>query len=113
MKTSFATFCICTMTILMCRANAQVQSNTPADRAVAQNVSQALVKAGIDPRTTSVRVVTTADHTIYLSGLISNAQTVRLAASAAAKAAPSYRVVNNIHSSFFDDQSHVTGDKTK
>jgi hypothetical protein len=30
-----------------------------------------------------------------------------------ARTAPSYRVVNNIRSSFFDDPNHVTGDKTK
>ena len=111
MKASFAA--ILAMMILTSGAQAQVQSNGPADRAVTQHVSEALVKAGIDPRTTSVRVITTADHTVYLSGLISNAQTIKLAASAAAKAAPSYRIVNNIHSSFFDDPSHVTGDKTK
>jgi hypothetical protein len=112
MKAPFVTI-FSVLLILMSQAHAQVQSNAPADRAVAQSVSQALVKAGVDPRTTSVRVITTADHTVYLSGLISNAQTIKLAASAAAKAAPSYRVVNNIHSGFFDDQSHVTGDKTK
>ena len=111
MKTHFAA--ILTMMILISGAQAQMQSNAPADRAAAQRVSQALVKAGIDPRTTSVRVIATADHVIYLSGLISNAQTIKLAASAAAKAAPSYRIVNNIHSGFFDDPSHVTGDKTK
>ncbi len=101
------------LTMLASGAQAQVQSNAAADRAVAQNVSEALVKAGIDPRTTSVRVTVTADHTVYLSGLISNAQTIKLAASAAAKAAPSYRIVNGIHSGFFDDPSHVTGNKTK
>ena len=99
--------------MLISDAQAQVQSDAPGDRAVTQRVSEALVKAGIDPRTTSVRVVTTADHTVHLSGLISNAQTIKLAASAAAKAAPSYRVVNTIHSSFFGDPSHVTADKTK
>ena len=111
MKASFAA--ILAMMTLTSGAQAQVQSNGPADRAVTQHVSEALVKAGIDPRTTSVRVITTADHTVYLSGLISNAQTIKLAASAAAKAAPSYRVVNNIHSGFFDDPGHVVGDKTK
>jgi osmotically-inducible protein OsmY len=104
---------ILALLVLVSQAHAQVQSNAPADKAVTQNVSQALVKAGIDPRTTSVRVITTTDHTVYLSGLISNAQTIKLAATAAKKAAPSYRVVNNIHSGFFDDQNHVTGDKTK
>ncbi len=99
--------------VLTSEAHAQIQSSTPADRAVTQNVSQALVKAGIDPRTTSVRVVTTADHTVYLFGLISSSQTIKLAVNAAEKAAPSYRVVNNIHSSFFADPNHVTGDKTK
>jgi hypothetical protein len=99
--------------VLIPQAQAQMQSNAPADKAAAQNVAKALVKAGIDPRTTSVRVTTTADHTLYLSGLISDAQVIKLTASAAAKAAPSYRVVNNIHSGFFDDQSHVIGGMTK
>ena len=113
MNAHFATTLAMMMLISGAEAEAQVQSNGPADTAVTQRVSEALVKAGIDPRTTSVRVITTADHTVYLSGLISNAQTIKLAASAAEKAAPSYRVVNNIHSGFFDDPSHVTGDKMK
>jgi len=94
-------------------AQAQVQSNAPADRSVAQRVSEAIAKAGIDPRTTSVRVTVTADHTIYITGLISDPQAIKRATSAAAGAAPSYRVVNNIRSSFFDDPNHVAGDKTK
>ena len=94
-------------------AQAQVQSNAPADKSMTQNISKALVKAGIDPRTTSVQVVITADHAVYLKGLISDAGTIKLAGSVAAKTAPGYRVVNNIRSSFFDDPSHVTGDKTK
>lgn len=98
---------------LSSEAHAQMQSNAPADRAATQTVSQALVKAGVDPRTTSVRVITTADHTIYLSGLISSSQTIKSAVSAAQEAAPSYHVVNNIRSSFFGDPNHVTGDKTK
>ena len=111
MKTAVAA--ILAMMIVAGRADAQVQSTAPADQAVTQKVSKALVQAGIDPRTTSVKVLTTADHTVYLSGLISNAQTVKLAESAARKAAPSYRVINNIRSSFFADQNHVTGDKVK
>ncbi len=99
--------------VLSSEAHAQMQSSAPADRAVTQSVSQALVKAGVDPRTTSVRVVTTADHTIYLSGLIGSSKTIKSAVSAAEKAAPTYRVVNNIRSSFFGDPNHVTGDKTK
>ena len=111
MKTAFAA--VLAMMLAAGRADAQVQSTAPADQAVRQNVSQALIKAGIDPRTTSVKVITTTDHTVYLSGLISNAQTVKLAESAARKAAPSYRVINNIRSSFFADPNHVTRDKVK
>ena len=92
---------------------AQQQSSALADRAVQQNIANALVKAGIDPRVTSVQVTVTADHTVYLKGLISNPDTIKLAGAVAAKIAPSYRVVNNIRSSFFDDPNHVTGDKTK
>jgi osmotically-inducible protein OsmY len=91
----------------------QVQSNAPVDRAIAQNISQALTKAGIDPRITSVRVITTSNRVVYLSGLISDAQTVKLAAVVAARTAPGYRVVNNIRSSFFDDPNHVNGGITK
>ena len=111
MKTAFAS--ILAMMILVGPADAQVQSTAPADQAVTQNVSRALIKAGIDPRTTSVKVITTTDHAVYLSGLISNAQTVKLAESAARSAAPSYRVTNKIRSRFFADQNHVTGDKVK
>jgi len=94
-------------------AIAEAQSSATADKAATQNVSRALVQAGIDPRVTSVQVVTTSDHVVHLSGLISNVQLIRAASAAAAKAAPGYRVVNNIRSSFFDDPSHVSGDKTK
>jgi hypothetical protein len=94
-------------------ALAQMQSSAPADRAVARAVSGALVKAGIDPRITSVQVIATSGHVIYLSGLIGDQNTIKLAGAAAAKAAPGWRVVNNIHSGFFDDPSHVTGDMTK
>jgi hypothetical protein len=94
-------------------ALAAEQSHTPADLAVQRNVSQALVKAGIDPRVTSVQVVTTSDHVIYLSGLISNRDKIDLAGTVAAKTAPSWRVVNTIRSSFFDNPSHVNADKTK
>ena len=94
-------------------AFAQAQSPAAADKAATQNVSHALVQAGIDPRVTSVQVVTTSDHVVHLSGLISNVQLIKAASAAAAKAAPGYRIVNNIRSSFFDDPNHVTGDKTK
>jgi osmotically-inducible protein OsmY len=94
-------------------AQAAEQSRLPADQAVQQNVSRALIQAGIDPRLTSVQVVTTADHVLYLSGLISNRDTIKLAGSVAAKTAPSWRVVNNIRGSFFDDPNHVRADKTK
>ena len=94
-------------------AMSQAQSPASADRAAAQNVSRALIRAGIDPRVTSVQVVTTSDHVVHLSGLISNAQLIKAASAVAAKAAPGYRVVNNIRSSFFDDRNHVSGEKTK
>jgi hypothetical protein len=94
-------------------AQAQQQSGAPADRAMAQTISSALIKAGIDPRTTSVQVITTSDHAVYLTGLISDPDRIKLAGTVAAKAAPSWRVVNNIRGSFFDDPNHVRGDKTK
>jgi len=94
-------------------AQAQTQSNSPADQAVRQKISQALVKAGIDPRITSVQVTTTADHVVYLTGLISNKNTIKLAGNVAAKTAPSYRIVNNINSGFFDDPNHVNGGMSK
>ncbi len=94
-------------------AQAAEQSRAPADQAVQQNVSRALVDAGIDPRRTSVQVVTTSDHVIYLSGLISDRNAINAAVAAAAKAAPSWHVVNNIRSSFFADPNHVNADKTK
>jgi hypothetical protein len=94
-------------------AQAQQQSDAPADRAMAQTISSALIKAGIDPRTTSVQVITTSDHAVYLTGLISDRNRIKLAGDTAAKAAPSWRVVNNIRASFFDDPNHVRGDKTK
>jgi BON domain len=92
---------------------AQVQSNAPADRAITQNISKAMIKAGIDPRTTSVQVITTSNRVVYLSGLISDAQTVKLARVVAERTAPGYRIVNNIRSSFFDDPNHVNGGITK
>ena len=92
---------------------AQQQSLAPADRAAAEAVGKALLKAGIDPRVTSVQVVTTTDHMVYLKGLISDRNLIARAGDAAAKAAPGYRVVNNIRSNFFDDPNHVRGDKTK
>jgi osmotically-inducible protein OsmY len=94
-------------------AQAQQQSGAPADRAMAQNISNALAKAGIDPRTTSVQVITTSDHAVYLTGLISDRDRIKLAGTVAAKTAPSWRVINNIRASFFDDPNHVRGDKTK
>jgi osmotically-inducible protein OsmY len=98
---------------LLFPALAQTQSEASGDKAAAQTISNALVQAGIDPRTTSVRVITTADHAVYLTGLISDRTKVKLAGDVAAKSAPSWRVVNNIRSSFFDDPNHVRGDKTK
>ena len=94
-------------------AQAQQQSTSPADKTVSQNISKALVKAGIDPRTTSVRVITTSGHVVYLKGLISNKDTIKLAGDVAAKTAPSYRIVNNINSGFFDDPNHVNGGMSK
>jgi hypothetical protein len=94
-------------------AQAAEQSRLPADQTVQQNVSRALIQAGIDPRRTSVQVITTSDHVLYLSGLISNRDTIKLASSVAAKTAPSWRIVNNIRASFFDDPNHVNADKTK
>lgn len=99
--------------VLLAQASAQTQSNAPADRTTTQNVSRALVQAGIDPRTTSVQVVTATGHIVYLSGLISSGQLIKTAGAAAAKAAPGYRIVNNIRSSFFDDPSHVSGGVSK
>jgi osmotically-inducible protein OsmY len=95
------------------QVSAQVQSSAPSDRAIGQNISKALIKAGIDPRTTSVQVITTSTHVVYLSGLISDPQTIKLAGVVAARTAPAYRIVNNIRSSFFDDPSHVNGGISK
>jgi osmotically-inducible protein OsmY len=99
--------------LLAAEVHAAEQSRRPADEAVRQDVSRALVRAGIDPRRTSVQVVTTSDHVIYLSGLISDRGTIKMAGDVAAKAAPSWHVVNNIRASFFDDPNHVNADKTK
>ena len=104
---------ISTLVFLTLAARAQTQSPAPADKAVAQMISNALMKAGIDPRTTSVQVITTSDHAVYLTGLIGDQNRIKLAGETAAKAAPSWRVVNNIRSSFFDDPNHVRGGKTK
>lgn len=103
------------LALLLSLADVQAaeQSRLPADQAVQQNVTHALIAAGIDPRRSSVQVVTTSDHVIYLSGLISNRDTIKLAGTVAAKTAPSWRVVNTIRSSFFDDPNHVNADKTK
>ena len=95
------------------QVRAAEQSRLLADQAVQQDISRALIRAGVDPRRTSVQVVTTSDHVIYLSGPISDRNTIKLAGSVAAKTAPSWRVVNNIRSSFFDDPNHVDADKTK
>jgi hypothetical protein len=92
---------------------AQTQSSSPADQELSQKISKALAEAGIDGHTTSVKVITTSDHVVYLTGLISNKDTIALAGNIATKTAPSCRIVNQIHSSFFDDPNHVTGDKTK
>jgi osmotically-inducible protein OsmY len=89
--------------------HAQQQSSAPADKAVSNKIANALVKAGIDPRTTSVQVVTTTGHVVYLKGLISDTNEVALAGKVAAQNAPGYKVVNQINSSFFDDPSHVNG----
>jgi hypothetical protein len=94
-------------------AFAQMQSAAPADRAATQSVSRALIQVGVDPRVTSVQVVTTSDHIVHLSGLISDPRLIKAASDAAAKAAPGYRIVNNIRSGFFDDPRHVTGGMTK
>jgi osmotically-inducible protein OsmY len=104
---------ISTLAFSMAAAQAQQQSGLPADKAVAQTISAALAKAGIDPRTTSVQVITTADHVVYLTGLISDPDRIKLAGTVAAKTAPSWRVINNIRGSFFGDPNHVRGDKTK
>ena len=105
--------CALLLHLSLAGVRAAEQSRLPADQAVQQNVSRALIQAGIDPRQTSVQVVTTSDHAVYLSGLISNRDTIKLAGAVAAKAAPSWRVVNNIRASFFDSPNHVNADKTK
>jgi hypothetical protein len=92
---------------------AQEQSRLPADRAMSHKISRALVKAGIDPRTTSVQVITTADHVVYLTGLISDRDTIKLAGQVASQIAPSYKIVNKIHSGFFDDPNEVDGGMSK
>jgi osmotically-inducible protein OsmY len=101
------------LSLFLTDAHAAEQSRVPADQAVQQNISRALIQAGIDPRRTSVQVVTTSDHVVYLSGLISDRDTIKLAGTVATKTAPSWRVVNNIRASFFDDPNHVSADKTK
>ncbi len=92
---------------------AQEQSSASADQTVTDKISKALADAGIDPRTTSVQIVTTSDHVVYLKGLISDKDTIALAGTVAAQTAPDYKIVNKIHSGFFDDPNHVTGDKDK
>ena len=90
-------------------AQTPTQSKAPADVAVSKKISQALVKAGIDPRTTSVQVITTSSHVVYLKGLISDKQQIQLATKVAEQNAPGYKVVNEINSSFFADPNHDTG----
>lgn len=92
---------------------AQTQSNSPEDQQLSQKISSALAQAGVDSRSASVKVITTSDHVVYLTGLISNRETIKRAGEVAAKTAPSFRIVNQIRSSFFDDPNHVLGDKTK
>ena len=99
--------------LLLPSMQAQTQSSSPADQEISQKISKALAEAGIDSRTTSVKVVTTSDHSVYLTGLISDKDKIKLAGDVAAKTAPTFRIFNQIHSSFFDDPNHVTGDKTK
>ncbi len=99
--------------VLLSSAQAQTQSSAPADQEISKKITQALAEAGVDSRTTSVKVITTSDQIVYLTGLISSKDTIKLAGEVAAKTAPSCRIVNQIHSSFFDDPNHVTGDKTK
>ena len=99
--------------VLLPSGKAQTQSSAPTDRELSQKIAKALADAGVDSRTTSLKVITTSDHVVYLTGLISNKDTIKLAGEVAAKTAPSFRVVNQLHSSFFDDPNHVTSDKTK
>lgn len=101
------------LTLVAASILAQTQSAASADQAVSEKISKALAEAGIDSRTTSVKVTTTSEHEVYLTGLISNKDTIKRAGQVAAKTAPSFRIVNQLHSSFFDDPNHVTGDKTK
>lgn len=99
--------------VLLPSVQAQTQSSAPADQELSQKIAKGLVEAGIDSRTTSVKVITTSDQVVYLTGLIGNKDMIKLAGEVAAKTAPSCRIVNQIHSNFFDDPNHVTGDKTK
>jgi methionine-rich copper-binding protein CopC len=94
-------------------AHAQVQSKVPADKALAKKILNAIVKAGVDLRTASVQVVVTADHTVYLKGLISDSNEAQLAVKTAQENAPGYKVVNKINGGFFDDPNHVNGGMTK
>jgi len=94
-------------------AQTPTQSSAPADKATSKKISQALVKAGIDPRITSVQVITTSNHVVYLKGLISDPNTIKLAGNVAAKTAPNYKIVNQINSGFFDDPNHVDGGQSK
>ena len=89
------------------------QSSAPADKTVTSKIIKALADAGIDPRTTSVQVITTSGHIVYLKGLISDKSEIALAGKVAAQNAPGYKIENKIISSFFDDPNHVTGGQTK
>jgi len=89
------------------------QSRAPADKAVTSKIAKALVTAGIDPRTTSVQVITTSGHVVYLKGLISDKNEIALAGKVAAQNAPGYKIENKINSSFFDDPSHNSGGQDK
>jgi len=87
-------------------ANAQGVANSPVERIVSRTVLNAISKAGVDP---SVRVITTADYMVYLTGVSRNPQSIKAAGSAAAGAAPGYRVVNNITSGIGAHPSGKTG----
>lgn len=48
--------------VLLTVVQAQTQSSAPTDQAVSEKITQALAAAGIDARTTSVKVTMTAEH---------------------------------------------------
>jgi osmotically-inducible protein OsmY len=94
-------------------AHAQSQSTAPSDKALSKKIFNAIVKAGVDLRTNSLQVVVTADHTVYLKGLISDSNTVQLAVKTAQDNSGGNKVVNEIKGSFFDDPNHVNGGMSK